>query len=375
MVCELTKQVALAPCEPLDLDIPPEKGVPNLENALDLIAESKFPVLFVGCEDLSDELSTSLSKFAEQLNIPILQTYRAKGMVSEAHRWNIGCAGLSPKVDAIQQELLEQCDLIISVGLDPVELRPNWLCGWDPSTKVLHISAKEQSDLLCSITVHLCGDMHQVVEQLAQQNQDFEWSLSDIEEHNQLWLDIFQDGEQGPATSIRTIQNNLPIDCIATLDVGSHRITASHVWKSRKPRTLLQSNGFSSMGVGLPMAIAIKLIAPQHCVVAICGDMGLWMSMGELGIVQERNLDLIVIYLCDSKLSLIDIKQQRDRHAHFGVSFDNPDVFHIASAFGGVGHRSNNAQELGKMVSIAQLEGGLHIIEAHINETAYHKQM
>ena len=78
-----------------------KRGVPNLENALDLIAESTFPVLFVGCEDLSDELNASLSKFAERLNIPILQTYRAKGMVSEEHRWNIGCAGLSPKVDTI----------------------------------------------------------------------------------------------------------------------------------------------------------------------------------------------------------------------------------------------------------------------------------
>ena len=86
-------------------------------------------------------------------------------------------------------------------------------------------------------------------------------------------------------------------------------------------------------------------------------------------------MDLIVVYLCDRKLSLIDIKQQRDKNPHFGVSFDNPNVFHIASAFGGVGHRSRDAQELGKIVSIAQLEGGLHIIEAHINETAYHEQM
>ena len=76
---------------------------------------------------------------------------------------------------------------------------------------------------------------------------------------------------------------------------------------------------FPQWGVGLPMAIAIKLIDPQRCVVAICGDMVLWMSLGELGIVQERNLDLIVVYLCDNKLSLIDIKQQRDE-IHISVS-------------------------------------------------------
>ena len=142
-----------------------------------------------------------------------------------------------------------------------------------------------------------------------------------------------------------------------------------------EPRTLLQSNGFSSMGVGLPMAIAIKIIDPHRPVVSICGDMGLLMSVGELGIIQERQLDLIVVYLCDNKLSLIDIKQKREAYLPFGVSFENPDVEHLAQAFGGIGHRTFTTSQLGKAVAIAHAEGGFHLIEAHIDAECYQQQM
>lgn len=376
VICELSKETATTSCQEFNPDMPPERGIPNLNNARDLIQNSKFPILFVGCENLSDELSETVHQWSEEKGIPVLLTYRAKGVVPENSPWNLGCAGLSPKVDRIQQDFLDRCDLILSIGLDPVELRPNWLCGWDTSKPMLHISQTEGSDLLSPITVYLCGDMNGIMEQLAHtQDQNFGWEKEDIEEHRLQWLDLFEDGETGPANAIRAIQNNSPTNCVATLDVGSHRITATHVWQSMEPRTLLQSNGFSSMGVGLPMAIAIKLIDPNRSVVAICGDMGFWMSMGELGIVQERQLDLVVIYLCDQKLSLIDIKQKREQKPSFGVSFENPDVEHLAQSFGGVGYRTFNTSELSKAVAIAHAEGGLHIIEAHIDPEFYQQQM
>ena len=97
--------------------------------------------------------------------------------------------------------------------------------------------------------------------------------------------------------------------------------------------------------------------------------------MGELGIVQERQIDLVIVYLCDQKLSLIDIKQQRDKKTSFGVSFENPDVEHIAQSFGGIGYKTFNTSELAKAVAIGHAEGGLHIIEAHIDPTLYQQQM
>jgi acetolactate synthase I/II/III large subunit len=375
VVIELSQSVAITPCQPFIPDMTPELGIPNLDSAQNLLKKSHFPVLFVGCENLSDELSEMLHQWSEEQNIPVLLTYRSKGVVPDNSPWNLGCAGLSPKVDVIQQKFLQRCDLLISVGLDPVELRPNWLCGWDTSIPFIHISRYENSDLLSPITIGLCGDMNGIVEQLSQNKNVFSWEKEDIEEHRLEWLELFNDGDRGPANSIRAIQNNSPNNCIATLDVGSHRITASHIWESMEPRTLLQSNGFSSMGVGLPMAIAIKLIDPTRSVVAICGDMGLWMSMGELGIIQERQLDLVVVYFCDRKLSLIDIKQKRKQYTDFGVSFKNPDVEHLAAAFGGIGTRTHNTSELSKAVAIAHAEGGLHLIEANIDAHFYAQQM
>ena len=94
----------------------------------------------------------------------------------------------------------------------------------------------------------------------------------------------------GPASLCRSLQSALPDDAVVALDVGAHRIVASQVWKCRRPNRLLQSNGFSSMGYGLPAAIAARLALPERTVCCLTGDMGLWMTLGELGILTEREL-------------------------------------------------------------------------------------
>ena len=82
------------------------------------------------------------------------------------------------------------------------------------------------------------------------------------------------------------------------------------------------------------MAISAALCTP-HPSVAITGDMGLWMALGELGVVTEQGLDVTVVYLADRSLSLIELKQERGERTGGGVRFTNPDVAHLAAAFGG----------------------------------------
>jgi acetolactate synthase-1/2/3 large subunit len=183
----------------------------------------------------------------------------------------------------------------------------------------------------------------------------------------------FDDGPDGPAAAIRAVAAALPEDAVLALDVGAHRITASQVWPSRHPRRLLQSNGLSSMGTGLPYAIAAALSGRRAAVIS--GDMGLWMCLGELGLAQERRLDLVVIYLSDSALSLIALKQERSGLQSQGVTFENPDVFALAAAFGGRGQRVRGAAAVEGAVRSAVDAGGLQIVEVLIDPLPYRRQM
>ena len=374
LMLEIAEDVATAPSKEVPLDSEPCIGTADTHLAQKVFDEAKRPLLLIGSEDLSIEAAQAIGQLSQQRRIPAFTTYRGKGLVDETSEFSMGSIGLSPVVDTMAQDLIAKADCIVAVGLDPVELRPNWLPGWPEKCTFINLSKHGQPDLLCTMTMDLRGHIPVLCEALIP-GRGFQWEGAQLVEHQKRVREYFDDGPHGPAAMMRALQGLLPEDTILALDVGAHRITASHVWQCRKPRKILQSNGFSSMGVGLPMAIAAKLKFPKTCAVALCGDMGLWMALGELGVVQERELDLIVIYIADQSLSLIELKQERAGYGGKGVRFDNPNVEELAKAFGGEGHRVADQKQLESSVKEALHQGGLHLVELSVDASAYRKQM
>jgi acetolactate synthase-1/2/3 large subunit len=374
IVLELGASAAMAPCAPIPKE-QPTKPTPQADAEFaSLVQQAQKPIFFVGCAELNTELSTTLKAVAEAYKIPILSTYRAKGILPETHPLALGACGLSPKVDAHTLRLLDQSDLIIAIGLDAVELRPNWLEAWD--TPTISISP---SDCANDLTIPLVRDIRSsavphLQSLLSQEINESSWGR-EPKEYKENIDALFDDSPQGPASMVRAIQRATPDDAVLSLDVGAHRITASHVWKCKRPRTILQSNGFSSMGVGLPMAIATKLNEPNICSIALCGDMGFAMSLGELGVIQDHNLHLIVIYFADKSLTLIEVKQKRAGFSSGGMHFHNPDPIALAQAFGGTARITTSDDELEKAVREACAGEGLWIIEAQIDPASYQQQL
>ena len=382
---ELSAGTLRAPVEPAahwndPLPTGAASGLPAtaaLQRAADLLSAAQRPLLFVGHGDLSDAAAGALRALAEQHRIPVLTTYRAKGMLPEDHPLCLGAAGLSPVVDALQQERLAEADLVLAVGLDPVELRPNWLPGWPTTTPLISIDPHGQPDLLVPIAADLRGEVAASLGFLARAASAARWSEAALAAHRAALEALIVGADDGPAEAIRAVQRGLDgQDAVVCLDVGAHRITASHVWSCARPRRLLQSNGFSSMGVGLPMAIAARLCCPDRPAVALTGDMGLWMTEGELGTAAELGLDLVVVYLADDSLSLIEVKQERDEgRGGLGVRFRSPDPEALAAAYGGRGWRVRGAAAVEAAVRAAVAQGGLHLIEVRINPAEYRAQM
>lgn len=366
------------PMAPIDCSLEPPLQQPNtaeIEVVSAHFARSKRPVILVGLAEMSPEAAQAITRLAEVLSAPVMTTYRAKGMIDERHPWAAGAFGLSPVVDEYQQGLLATSDLLIAVGLDPVELRPQWLPGWPSDVPM--ISVNSSADIPHPVAAGFTGSTSTIVESFLEHGGKAKssWTAEEVTKHVAQWEDVFDDGPDGPAATIRAIQRGMGPQALCSMDVGAHRITASHVWHCSEPLQQVQSNGFSSMGTGLPGAIAAKLCFPDRPVLALTGDMGLWMALGELGVVQERGLDLVVVYLADQSLSLIELKQERSELVNHGVRFENPDVIALGAAFGGVGHRVRGVQDVERVVRQARQSGGLHIIEAVIDANPYRRQM
>lgn len=356
---------------------PPAPGAVSAAAAA--LAGARRPVILLGPADRSLETQAALAPLVARLGAPTLASYRAKGLLDESDPWCAGAFGLSPVVDRAQQALLERADVVLTVGFDAADLRPQWLPGWPPSARLVAVDRAPPLDLLHPVEHLLVGPIPATLAALdaalVPLGARALWTPAELARHRAEIEAPFHDGPDGPAAAIRAIQAAAPPDVITAFDVGAHRITAAHVWRCATPGGLLQSNGLASMGFGLPAAIAARICRPDRPALAITGDMGLWMALGELGVAQERGLDLVVAYLSDESLALIELKQQRMRLPTAGVRFRNPAVEPLAAAFGGKGWRARGPEAIAEAVRGAFAQGGLHLIEIPVDAAAYARQM
>src|SRR5262249_28211179 len=142
-----------------------------------------------------------------------------------------------------------------------------------------------------------------------------------------------------PQAVLAAIRRAVPHDTILTVDVGSHKIMASLTWPTYTPNGFLVSNGLSSMGFGLPAAIAASMASPGRAVVCVTGDAGLAMTLGELGTLVRSGQPVIVVVFNDAALDLIRAQQLRAGKQVYGTEFANPDFMRIAEAYGLDGYR------------------------------------
>jgi acetolactate synthase-1/2/3 large subunit len=179
----------------------------------------------------------------------------------------------------------------------------------------------------------------------------------------------------GPYQVASTLREVFPRDTIATIDTGSHRILINHVWQCYEPRRLLQSNGLGSMGYALPAAIASKLLFRDRPVLAMMGEAGLDMVIGELALLKEHKLAVTLVVFRDDTLSLIKLKQERMKLPETGVVTGSPDYALLARAYGGNGVVVEDTESLAKASRDALASDTFTLIEARIDPSEYRKQM
>jgi acetolactate synthase-1/2/3 large subunit len=121
---------------------------------------------------------------------------------------------------------------------------------------------------------------------------------------------------------------------MVTCDVGYNKAVSTQCWPALRPRSFFVSNGLSSMGYGLPAALALKLAHPDRAVACVLGDGGFAMSMAELETAVRLGLGVTVVVLADEALSQIKAGQERKRYEATGTTFGALDYAKLATAFG-----------------------------------------
>ena len=150
-------------------------------------------------------------------------------------------------------------------------------------------------------------------------------------------------------------------------DVGAHKIWVARLYQAYEPNTVIISNGFASMGIALPGAIAASLVHPDRHVVALCGDGGLLMNIQELETAVRLNAKVTVVVWVDDGYGLIDWKQRNEFGRPFGVEFGNPDFPALARSFGVPAFRPDSASGLAACLRDALAVDGPALVEVPID--------
>ena len=345
------------------------------------LRKARKPLVFAGLGVQLDGAEHEFKRFLEAWRIPVITTYKAKGVVAEDHSLCVGATGLSPVVDKIHMAHVREADLVLTIGFDPVELRSDWIAPWDERKATVNIDLLPNTHHVYRSGFEYAGSIAGCLQALASaapRRAPSRWAEADLERYRrtiQHAIASNPDRGLGPYQVATALREVFPRDTIATIDTGSHRILINHVWQSYEPRRLLQSNGLGSMGYALPSAIAASLLFPKRPVLAMMGEAGLDMVIGEMALLAHHRLALTLVVFRDDTLSLIKLKQQRMKLPETGVATGSPDYVTLAEAYGGNGFVVTDVLKLKKVARIALNSKRFTLIEARINPAEYKQQM
>jgi acetolactate synthase-1/2/3 large subunit len=337
--------------EPADLpDLPDPRDLPDVPDIPDLPVR---PLIIAGLGARDPAVSASIRRVCVSHRIPVLVTYKAMGVVADSDPCFAGVFTNG----AIERPIVDQADLILTVGLDAVELLPRPLTFAQPVVDVPPRQVAAIADAL----------------------RPSSWDLTDLRQmlarqRDAICLPAFG---LAPHDVVRTVAAAARGSRVA-VDAGAHMFPATMLWPAEEPNGVLISNGLSTMGFALPAAIGAALLqdrgdgAPRRShVVALTGDGGLLICAGELATAVRTSARVIVIVFNDAALSLIDIKQRQRSLPSSGVDIGAIDWRALAESVGARGHAASSAVELRAAVAAALAYDGPSVIDVRVDAGRY----
>lgn len=342
----------------------------ELKKAAEIINKAKRPIILAGNGVIRDSATESLRRFAEEKNIPVVNTFMAKGVLPSNHPLTLYTVGMQAKDYVLCG--FDLADVIITVGYDFVEYLPKY---WNDEAKnpIVHIdSLPAEVDAYYPLASELVGNVKEGLE-----------SLQSLIDRKELWPKLKElksqlddklhadDQASGspikPQRIIADLKKAEKGEAIIISDVGAHKLWVARMYQPEKPNHTIISNGWASMGIAVPGAIAAKLAHPDKPVIAITGDGGFLMNGVEIATAKRLGLAIIIIIFHDSKFGLIEWKQLNKFNRTNDIAFTDPNFLEFARSFGVKGIKVTHSDELLPALEEAMKEKDIVLIDVDVD--------
>ena len=332
----------------------------EIERAAKLIAKAKRPLLLVGGGIHLSEAWQALARLAEAQSIPVAHTMTGKGSISCANPLSVGLFG---RYSRIANDMIDASDCLVVVGCKLGEIATKRFSLPPAHIPLIHLDiVAEEIGRCIPAEVSLWGDARAGLEDLAEALSDSNSAararradyVAEVTPRLKKW-----EAEAAPrlnsrdrpvhmARLCRELNNTLPADAILVADGGFAGHWTGLLYDTKQAgRQFIPDRGLASIGYGLPGGIGACLAAPDRPVVAISGDGGFNMTLGDLESARRIGCGLTVIVVNNAASGYVKALQ----HAMMGGRYQSADLIEmdyaaIARAMGCGGIRVEDPEAL-----------------------------
>jgi acetolactate synthase I/II/III large subunit len=345
----------------------------DLGTAAGLLGGAQRPVIVAGGGVHLSGAGPELAALAQRLDAPVAHTLTGKGAVACTDPRSIGLLG---RFSRFANDVLAAADVILVVGSKLGEIATKRYSVLPPDVPVIHLDvAPEDFGRTARVTVPLWGDVKETLGELAAllpagpPDRAALWDRVAV--LRRAWTAeaavAYRSGERPIAMSrlIGELRQVLPDDGVLIADGGFASHWSGLLFDTTRPgRSFVTDRGFASIGYGLPAAIGARFARPQAPVVAITGDAGFNMSLGELETARRRGLAFVLVVVNNAASGYVKALQ----HAMYGAGgYESSDLLEldyagIARAYGCRGIRVEDPDAIKSALAEALAETGVPVV-------------
>ncbi len=348
---------------------------PN-DSDLNLLAESlnegkKITIYCgIGAADAHDEVVA----LAEKLKAPVGFSFRGKMGIQYNNPYEIGMTGLLGQPSAYHS--MHESDVVLLLGTDfPYQ---NFM---PEKNKIIQIDeSPERLGRRAKLHMGLCGDIKDTVSvllPLITPKTDDSFLKAQLEfygkvkEHQQSYVkDQGSENKIQPEFVADTINRLSDLDAIYTVDTGMCCVWGARFIDGTGQRKMLGSFNHGSMANAMPMAIGAALAHPEKQIIALCGDGGLSMLLGDLATIKQYNLPIKIIVFNNRALGMVKLEMEVDGLPDNETDMINPDFALVAQAMGFKGVTISNPEDVETGLANVFAESGPVLLNIMTNPNA-----
>jgi len=358
----------------------PASAPVDIQKALEILSESRRPVIIAGNGVHVAGAHSALQQLAEKLAIPVATSYKGKSAISEDHPLALGMVGTYGQETA--NRVVGDSDTILVVGAllrsqETVGERPDI---FDPNKqRIIQIDIDERNaGWSFPVELGLIGDAKVILEQMVEAS-----NVASLDNSKrQPWADSMPSRREAggyhdqpemheesspvkPQRLIAQLQATMDPSTIYTLDAGNNRTWMAHLYRAQTANTFYSPGGTAGMGWALPAAVGLKLVYPDQPVVAVTGDGGYMMVVNAISTAVQYELPIICVVFNNNTLGMVN-DHQPEGHK-IASEFHPTNNATVAEGMGAWGVQVNDSKDIPDALRAAQASGKPAVIDVIVD--------